>query len=424
MTIELINTGSELLLGRVLNTHQQWLCRRLADEGHPVARQLAVPDDSGSIEAAVRESLGRADLVITTGGLGPTGDDLTRERVATLLGRTLVPDAAVAAQIKHYFESRGRAVPTRTFVETLVPAGAQVLPNRHGTAPGLALEVLPNPFRPGGGKSWLILLPGPPRELRPMFNDEVLPLLRREFPAESDYRTRTLRTTGLGESLLEEALDGRLAPLLARGLELGFCAKIGEVEVRLAGRGAEAAELLAEAEAITRSQIGDFIFGAGDELLEEVIVRELARTGRTLALAESCTGGFISHRITNVPGASSVLVSGFVTYANAAKVAALGVDPATLALHGAVSEPVARQMAEGARRIAQADFALSVTGIAGPTGGSEAKPVGTAFVGLAGPEGTSVTRHLNPFDRETFKFATSQQALERLRRKILNLPEP
>lgn len=424
MTVELINTGSELLLGRVLNTHQQWLCRRLADEGHIVARQLAIPDDTDSIETAVRECLSRADLVITTGGLGPTGDDLTRERVAAMLGRTLASDAAVAAQIKHFFESRGRTVPTRTFVETLVPSGALVLPNRHGTAPGLALEVLPNPFRPGGERSWLILLPGPPRELRPMFNEEVLPLLRREFPAGHDYQTKTLRTTGMGESLLEEALDGHLKPLMARGLELGFCAKIGEVEVRLAGRGAATPALLAEAEAITRSQIGDFIFGVGDELLEDVIVRELTRSTRTLALAESCTGGFISHRITNVPGASSVLMAGFVTYANAAKVAVLRVDPATLAAHGAVSEPVARQMAEGARRVAQTDYALSVTGIAGPTGGSEAKPVGTAFVGLAGPEGTSVTRHLNPFDRETFKFATSQQALERLRRKILSLPEP
>ncbi len=424
MTAELINTGSELLLGRVLNTHQQWICRLLSDAGFEVGRQTAVPDSADAITFAVSESLGRADLVITTGGLGPTGDDLTRERVAALLGRKLEHDPAVAAQIRHFFESRGRAVPPRTDRESLVPSGAIVLTNRNGTAPGLAIEVAQNPFRDDRRKSWVILLPGPPRELRPMFRDEVMPLLRRVCAPEKALHTLTLRTTGLGESALEEALGKPLSPLQDQGLELGFCAKIGEVEVRFAIRGEQQIHLLGEAEIIARVQIGPWIFGTADDLLEHVVVQELIRSKRTLALAESCTGGFVAHRITNIPGASAVLLAGFVTYANTSKVQILGVDPGVLAANGAVSAPVAQQMAEGARRISGSDYALSVTGIAGPGGGSEAKPVGTAFIGLAAPDGTTVVRQLNSFDRETFKFATSQNALELLRRRLLGLPSP
>src|SRR3974377_1633141 len=182
MVIELINSGSELMLGRVLNSHQQWLCRRLADLGHVVARQVAVPDTSPDIQTAVREALGRADLVIATGGLGPTSDDLTRDLIAQLLGRTLREDPAVLAHLNAFFAARKRPLPERTRVQALVPQGATVLPNAHGTAPGLALEVRPNPFRPGGQASWLILLPGPPRELRPMFEASVIPLLQRVLP--------------------------------------------------------------------------------------------------------------------------------------------------------------------------------------------------------------------------------------------------
>lgn len=418
VVVELINTGSELLLGRILNTHQQWLGRKLADLGYPVDRQCTVPDTAGGIEAAVRESLARADLVLTTGGLGPTCDDLTRERIATLLGRTLHHDPEVEGQIRHYFESRGRPVPQRSHVEALVPQGALVLPNRAGTAPGLAFKVDPNPFRPGDKASWLIVLPGPPRELYPMFTEQVVPLLQQELPLEGKFLSLTLKTTGVGESQLEEWLAPAMEPLAQRGLEIGYCARVGEVDVRFAGRGPHVSGLLAEAEAIARPLIGEFIFGREDETLESSLVHRLTELGCTLALAESCTGGHIANRITNVPGASAVLKAGFVTYANDAKTQSLGVEPALIAEHGAVSEPVARQMAEGARRTAGADYALSVTGIAGPGGGSEAKPVGTVFLGLAGPNGTRVVRQLNRFDRETFKFVTAQQAMDLLRRQL------
>jgi nicotinamide-nucleotide amidase len=422
MTAELINTGSELLLGRILNTHLQWLGRRLADAGYELGRQVTVPDTGEAIEAAIREALSRADIVITTGGLGPTGDDLTRERVAGLLGRKLLPNPEVAARIRHFFESRGRPTPPRTSVESLVPEGATVLPNNHGTAPGLAVKLDPNPFRNPGKPALLVLLPGPPRELHPMFRDQALPLLLREMAPDSPCHSLTLRTTGIGESNLEDLLAPPLAGLLAQGLQLGFCAKIAEVEVRFTGRGSAGRDQISAAEAIALPLLGDAVFGQGDELLEAAVIREATRSGCTVALAESCTGGFIAHRLTNVPGASVVLLAGVVSYANAAKQDFLGVSGETLVEFGAVSEPVARQMAVGVRRAAKADFGLAVTGIAGPGGGSAAKPVGTAFIGLAGPDGAEVVRQLNPFDRETFKFATAQQALDLLRRRLRQLP--
>jgi competence/damage-inducible protein CinA-like protein len=418
MIIELVNTGTELMLGRVLNTHQQWLCRQLADSGYVVSRQVAVPDTGAAIQAAVSEALARADLVITTGGLGPTSDDLTRELLASLLGKQLREDPEVLAHIRQFFEVRKRRMPERTRVQALIPEGTLVLPNPHGTAPGLAMEVRPNPFRTTGA-SWLVMLPGPPRELRPMFQDSVMPLLRQVLPTESAFVCRTLRATGIGESLVEERLSGPLQPLLENGLELGYCARPGQVDVRLAAHTEDAQALVTRAEGIVREQLGQYLYGHNEEEIEATVIGLLGKRNETLALAESCTGGCIAHWLTNVPGASAVFLAGLVTYSNAAKEKFLGVRPETLNAHGAVSEPVAREMAEGARRAIGAHYALSVTGIAGPSGGTDAKPVGTVFVGLAGAFGCVVEQNYNPFDRETFKQVTSQQALDLLRRKLL-----
>jgi nicotinamide-nucleotide amidase len=392
--------------------------------GYVVTRQVAVSDTGSEIEQAVREALARADLVITTGGLGPTSDDLTRDLVAQLLGKQLREDAAVLAHISHFFESRRRAVPERTKVQALVPDRATVLHNPHGTAPGLAMEVRPNPFRADGKPSWLIMLPGPPRELRPMFTDSVAPLLQRVLPLASGFVCRTLRTTGIGESVAQEKIGGPLQRWVEAGLDLGYCARPGQVDVRLAAHGGDAERQVREAETIVRELLGPYIYGVEDEDLEAVIVRLLTERKATLALAESCTGGCIANRVTNVPGASAVLLAGMVTYSNAAKQKLLGVHAETLDRHGAVSKPVAREMAEGARQQTQADYALSVTGIAGPSGGTPGKPVGTVFIGLAEPSGTLVELQFNPYDRETFKQVTTQQALELLRRTILQNPSP
>jgi len=419
MIVELINTGSELMLGRVLNTHQQWLCRQLADLGYLVARQVAVADTPSEIEQAVRESLARADLVITTGGLGPTSDDLTRELIARLLGKQLREDPAALAHIRQFFEIRNRPMPERTRVQALAPEGAIVLPNPHGTAPGLAMRIDPNPFRSTGKPAWLLLLPGPPRELRPMFRDTVVPLLRREVPVHSPFICTTLRTTGLGESLVQERIHQPLAELVTGGLDVGYCARPGQVDVRLAAQGSQLAALVSKAEKIVRQRLAGHIFATGDEELASVIIQLLTERKETLALAESCTGGYIANELTNVPGASAVLLAALVTYSNEAKQKFLGVAGATLEQHGAVSESVARQMAEGARRQTKADYALSVTGIAGPDGGTAAKPVGTVFIGLAGPFETMVEKNFNPYDRLTFKQITAQQSLEFLRHRIV-----
>ena len=421
LNVELINTGSELMLGRVLNTHQQWLCRKLADLGYIVGRQVAVADRGPDIVQAVREALSRADLILTTGGLGPTSDDITRDLIAQLLERKLHENAAVLAHIRSFFEVRNRPMPDRTAVQALVPEGAEVLANPHGTAPGLAMQIQPNPFRADGQRSWLIMLPGPPRELRPMFTDTVIPLLKRVLPLEDAFICRTFRTTGVGESIAQEKIGKQMEPLIARGLDLGYCARPGQVDIRVSARGANGGALVDEAEKIVRTRLGSRIFGLENDDLETVIVRLLTERKQTLALAESCTGGGIANRITNVPGASVVLLAGLVTYSNEAKKKFLGVRAETLEAHGAVSEPVAREMAEGARKETGADYAISVTGIAGPSGGTPTKPVGTVFMGLAGNFPTIVARYLNPFDRETFKQVTADQALEMLRRQILGL---
>jgi len=413
--IELINTGTELLLGRVLNTHQYWLGRQLADCGYVVSRQVAVPDTSAEIQSAVQTALGRADLVITTGGLGPTSDDLTRDLIAKLLDKSLREDAAVLAHIQAIFQRLNRPMPAQTRVQALVPAGALVLHNPHGTAPGLAMEVKPNPFR-SSGPSWLMMLPGPPRELRPMFTESVLPLLKRVLPIKTEFVCRTLRATGIGESMVEAKLHGPLQHLVEKGLELGYCARPGQVDVRLATNLDNAQSLVAEAEAIVRARLGSDVYGEADEEIEQVVVRKLTQRGETLALAESCTGGCIAHRVTNVPGASAVLLAGLVTYSNESKKTFLNVEAESLAEYGAVSKPVALQMAEGAQKRTGASYALSVTGIAGPGGGAPDKPVGTVFIGLAGPFPTRVEQKMNPFDRETFKNVTAQQALDLLRR--------
>jgi nicotinamide-nucleotide amidase len=418
MIIELINTGSELLLGRVLNTHQQWLCHELSARGYVVSRQVAVPDSGPDIQTAVRESLARADLVITTGGLGPTSDDLTRELIAGLLGKKLVEDPAVLAHITGLFAARKRTMLERIRVQALVPEGAIVLENACGTAPGLALEVSPNPFRPGGSAAWLIMLPGPPRELRPMFVDVVGPLLQRILPVRDKFICRTLRSTGVGESMVEEKVAQPLQHLVDRGLEIGYCARPGQVDVRLVAHVPDAEAIVLDAEAIVRARIGASLYGVGDEELQEAIIHLLTARKETLALAESCTGGHLADLLTDVPGASAVLLAGFVSYSNPAKQAFLGVRPETLAEHGAVSAPVAREMAEGARQRTGAVYALSLTGIAGPSGGTPSKPVGTVFIGLAGPQPTIVEHHLNPWDRLTFKQVAANQALDLLRRHV------
>ncbi len=405
MRLELINTGSELMLGFTADSHLGYIARKLAAIGLRIDRQTAVADDRAELRAAVTDALGRSDLLIITGGLGPTSDDFTREIVAELLDRKLVRDDAVAAGIADRFRKRGIRMPESVVVQAMVPVGAQVLPNRNGTAPGLAIE---------HDKKLVLLLPGPPRELKPMLDEFVLPVLKQHFGPQPALDCRVFKVVGLAESLVEEKVAPAVAGLA--DIELGYCAKMGEVEVRIVSRLASATD---EAELRIREALGNHIFGTGDDRLEEVVVKMLTAARKTIAVAESCTGGLIANRLTNVSGSSAVFLNGWVTYSNESKMQLLGVRPESLKEFGAVNEQVAREMAERARERSGADYALSATGVAGPTGGTPDKPVGLVFIGLATPAGSGVHRHLLLFDRETFKFFASQIALNLVRRELL-----
>jgi nicotinamide-nucleotide amidase len=410
MRIVVINTGTEILLGDVLNTHLTFIAREILPFGLRVERQLSVPDGS-AIRDALQENFERADVIFVTGGLGPTTDDITREITAELLGLDLVADMELEDTITQRLRTRGIRLTNRILRQAQVPRGAQVLPNEYGSAPGLYLAANLN----GSVTPHLFLLPGPPRELQPMFGQAVMPLLRQIVRQEGTVACRTYRIVGMGESYVEEAIGEEL--LAISGLELGYCARMGEVDLRVIG----SAAILEQADAVVRAKLAPSILSTSGENLETVIVRQLSAREATLAVAESCTGGFLAHRLTNVPGASAVFLAGYVTYSNEAKIAALGVDPAAISEHGAVSESVARAMAEGARAKSGAAFALATTGIAGPGGGSEAKPVGTAYLALAGG-GETVVRHLFfPTDRETFKQLATQMALNLLRERLAGL---
>jgi nicotinamide-nucleotide amidase len=408
MRLEVLNTGTELLLGNVLNTHVQFIAQALFPLGLRIARQVTVPDGD-VIRAAVAETFGRAEVVIITGGLGPTTDDITRESVAELLGLELIHDETVMAAIERRFARRGLKMSARNRRQAQRPADAVVLANPNGTAPGLYLAARP---REGGTTPHLFLLPGPPRELHPMVTDSVLSILTKLLPPRPATEMRMVRVAGLGESYVEELIG---EDLLALGLELGYCARPGEVDVRTIG----APEVLAKAERIIVEKLGPHIVSHDQRPLEKVLVDLLTARGETLACAESCTGGFLAHRLTNVPGASAIFLGGFVTYANAVKSSALGVDPALIQEHGAVSEPVALAMAQGAREKTGADYALSTTGIAGPDGGTAEKPVGTVYIALAGKFGPPIAEHHRfPTDRKTFKDLVSQNAFDLLRRQL------
>ncbi len=405
MRAELINTGSELTLGFTINSHLGYIARQLASIGLRLDRQVAVADDRTEMRAVIGEALQRSDVLIITGGLGPTSDDFTRDVVAELLDRELVRDEAVATHIVERIRKRRIRLPESIYVQALVPVGAQVLPNPNGTAPGLAIDE--------GGKL-VLLLPGPPRELKPMFEEYVLPVLEKHFGAEPRFDCRTFKVVGLAESIVEE----KVAPVLADlpDLELGYSAKMGEVEVRIISDLKSTAD---EAEKRIRTALADNIYGIGDARLEEVVVKILTAARQTITTAESCTGGTIANRITNVSGSSEVFINGCVTYSNESKIRLLGVSEKTLASHGAVSEEVAREMAEGVRTRSSADFGISTTGIAGPTGGTPEKPVGLVYIGFATSKGTTVGRHVLAFDRETFKFFVAQYALDAVRRELL-----
>ncbi len=407
MRVEIINTGSELLLGTTLNTHGAWIGNELFKLGLRVQRQTTVPDGD-AIRSAMAEAMERSDVIIVTGGLGPTSDDITREAAAQVLGVELITDEAALRSIEAFFSDRGRKMAEDNKKQALNPVGADILPNPHGTAPGIYAP----PVMSGDRLCAIFLLPGPPGEMRPMFENEVEPRLRALADITENHRVQVLRFTEVGESDFHAKIDAELMAI--PDLEVGYCARTREVDLRLIG----SEESIERGRKIALRAFPHQCFSENAESLQEVVIRLLLKQGKKLATAESCTGGLIAHRVTNVPGASGVFTHGFVTYSNLAKQELLGVEASSLEQHGAVSEQVALQMAQGALARARADIAVSVTGIAGPGGGTDQKPAGTVWIGIATPTSSKAVKKFNPYHREVFKQATSQDALNLVRRVL------
>lgn len=411
MKAEILTVGSELLSPGRIDSNAVYLTERLAEVGIPVVFRATVGDEAEMIRTAVLQALERADLVLITGGLGPTSDDLTRDGVSRALGVSLHLDQEILDRIRRRFARRGVAMPSVNRRQAMVPEGAEVLPNPRGTAPGLLLRA--------GGDKRVVLLPGPPRELHGVFEAEVLPRLSQR-EGTLLYRSRRLLIAGLPESSVEE----RVGNIYRRftNPRSTILAGAGQVEIQLVAHGSRADEAEIALESLAsalREALGLHLFSESGTPLEEVVGHLLVESGQRLSVAESCTGGLLAHRITEVAGSSRYFERGFVTYSNESKTELLGVPEGALRAHGAVSEPVARLMALGARERARVDLAVAVTGIAGPGGGTPEKPVGLVFIAYADARGAIVRRFHLPGDRSSFKWWASQLALDTVRLSLL-----
>jgi nicotinamide-nucleotide amidase len=419
---EILCIGTELLLGNITNGNARWLAEQLATLGIAHHRQAVVGDNRQRLIGMVQEAAGRCRLLITTGGLGPTPDDLTTESIAAAFAVPLVEHPSVWAGIQERISARGRPVAPSNRRQAQLPQGAAVLPNPCGTAPGIIWtpdpQGLPFPVVPG---FTVITFPGVPSEMRAMWHGTAVPWLRGSGLVRGVFASRMLRFWGVAESALAE----RMADLLeSPNPTVAPYAGGGEVKLRLTARAAsipEAEALLAPLEVEIRGRCPDHCFGVDDQSLASVVLQQLRQRAETLAVAESCTGGGLGAALAAVPGASDVFLGGVIAYANAVKQHLLAVPAALLEAHGAVSDPAAMAMAEGARRATGAHWALAITGIAGPGGGSAEKPVGLVHIGLAGPDGCSSTalRFGSSRDRGTIQALSTGEALDRLRRVLL-----
>lgn len=404
MKIGVLTIGNELTSGRIQDTNSSLIARAMQEQGWAVAGMISVGDDDGAIHGALDHLLARVDAVIVTGGLGPTADDITTAAIARAFGLELFSDSDVLAKIRARFEKFGLKWTENNAKQAVFPEGAEIIPNPNGTAAGFALR------REG---RIVAVIPGVPAEARRMLPEGVIPLLRKAFPdAALHVETSTFKLFGLSESAVDEAMaDADLAGL---GVGIGFYPTFPEnhlvLTVREPSAGA-AGEKLREAGARVEARLAKYIFARGEETLAGNVARRMEERRLTLAVAESCTGGLITDRLTDIPGSSAFFERGVVTYSNAAKTALLGVPEAVIREQGAVSAETARLMAEGVRKSAGTDLGLAVTGIAGPSGGTEAKPVGTVFIALACGETTLCRPYAFRWERRRNKVMASQAAL-------------
>lgn len=409
LSAEIIAIGSELLTPDKTDTNSLWLTEKLNDIGIDVKLKTIVGDDGARLEETVRDALRRSDIVITTGGLGPTEDDITRVFTARALGRELIYHDEIERHLRERFKAWGREMPDINKRQAYIIDGAAVLPNPNGSAVGMLAEF--------DGKM-LAILPGPPRENQPMFTEHVFPKLK-AIAGEIYVRRRLIKVSGKGES----AVDEIAAPIYTAypDVQTSILFNRSEVEIHVAATADNPETAQSTADKVADelvAALGSAVFSAHGESMEEVVGNRLKELGQTVSVAESCTGGLIGSRLTDVPGASAYFLQGAITYSNEAKTRTLGVDPAILEEYGAVSAECVEAMAAGMRERSGTDHAISVSGIAGPDGGTDEKPVGTVFIGYAGPRGVKSLKIVLPGDRYLIRWRASQAALDYLRRQV------
>lgn len=412
MNFEILSVGTELLLGSIVNTNAQYLSRRLSELGFNVYYTTVVGDNPDRLKAALELAAGRADAVVTTGGLGPTVDDLTKETIADYCGIQCVLDEESKQRIIERFSKNHTEIPENNFKQAEMPEGCIILKNNNGTAPGAIIE---------GNDCTFIMLPGPPSEMKPMFDESVIPYLKKF--SDGVIRSRSVRVFGLGESKVDEMLGDLMNE--SHNPTVAPYAKIGQVELRITAKSdtvENAKAMLAPMEQKIRGILGDRVYGTGiDNSLENVVVELLREKGLTATTAESCTGGMIAEKITRIPGSSECFGCGYVTYSNEQKMRLLGVESETLEKYGAVSEQTALQMSRGARETSGADIAVAVTGIAGPGGGSAEKPVGLVYISICTEHEHKAFKYNFAGNRDMVRERTSLYALDLIRRSVLGL---
>jgi nicotinamide-nucleotide amidase len=411
----ILSTGDELTTGKTVDTNANFIADKLGATGIDVVGVLVVGDYPERLAWAWRTALEQADVVISTGGIGPTADDLTTETVAAVAGRELILDQDSADRIRQLFSAMGRAMPENNLKQAKFPQGATIIPNPLGTAPGFRLAIAT-----AQGERHGVVMPGVPREMKPMLEEQVLPWLRSLSGSNDTYLSHTFQTFGISESALDELVAGVVDASEGR---IAFRAAFPQISVRVTVHDAAAVApaRLAAVAARLRERIGGYCYGEGDATMEAVVGELLTQRKQTLAVAESCSGGLIGHRLTNVPGSSAYVIGDIVAYNNKVKMSVLGVKKDTLKEHGAVSTEVASEMAAGVRQLTSASYGIGTTGVAGPDGGTPDKPVGTVCIALATPENTYAYQYKFWGTREWVKILTSQVALDWVRRAALGI---
>lgn len=407
MKAEIVSIGTEILLGHIINTNTSYLSKKLAGIGIDVFYHTAVGDNPGRLRETITKAMGRSDIVITTGGLGPTVDDITLQTVANVTAKGLVFRQDILKQIRNNFRHRGYKMPKEAKRQAFVPEGAIPLRNDVGTAPGLIIEMY---------DKLIIALPGPPRELQPIVERSVIPYLRKKGPSSYVIKSRVLKLTGLAESQVNAKVKDLLN--LSGSLTIGIYAHVGQVDLKITCKESspkKADREISKIEKKIRKRFRSSIFGTDSETLQDVVGKALSKKKKSVAIAESCTGGYISNLVTNTPGSSKYFVLGVTAYSNNSKINLLGVEKELIKKYGAVSKEVAKVMARNVRALAKTDFGIGVTGIAGPKGGTKAKPVGTVYIALARKNKILLKRYCFIGTREEIKLQTAQQTLNLLR---------